>query len=582
MNWGGAEMSTVFSHLKKYRIAAVAAILLMLIELVTELLQPYLMIKIIDDGIQQNQLNVVFMWGGALLVCSILAFVIGIFSSFYAAHVSQSFGFDLRKTLFEKVQTFSYASFNRFPESSMITRLTNDVMQLQNTIFMGLRIMLRAPLYVVGSIIMAFVVNPVLAIWFAAAIPFLAIFLVWVLKRGSNLFRGVQQQLDLLNGVMQQSLIGMRLIRVFVRIKHESSRFGNASGELMNRTIMAMRLTELTMPIILLVMNASVIAVLWFGRLELDANDATVGEIVAILNYMTRATGALSLMSMLVVNFSKAKASAQRVEEIVLTEIDLKDTNKDENSKLEFGEVEFSNVTFRYSEGEIPVLENISFRAAPSETIAIMGATGSGKSSLLQLIPRLYDVEDGIVTIDGADNRLIKLERLRQRIGYVPQDIMLFSGTVADNIRWGKDDATLEEIMKAARQAQIHDTIMKLPMQYDSMIGQKGVNLSGGQKQRLTIARALIRQPTILLLDDCTSALDVHTERALLDSLKEIQCTTFLVTQKVSSTINADAILLLDDGRLLAYGTHGELMRTSELYYKIYISQFGGVGVSNA
>ncbi|GKU80254.1 ABC transporter ATP-binding protein [Paenibacillus sp. L3-i20] len=575
-------MSTVFSHLKKYRIAAVAAILLMLIELVTELLQPYLMIKIIDDGIQQNQLNVVFMWGGALLVCSILAFVIGIFSSFYAAHVSQSFGFDLRKTLFEKVQTFSYASFNRFPESSMITRLTNDVMQLQNTIFMGLRIMLRAPLYVVGSIIMAFVVNPVLAIWFAAAIPFLAIFLVWVLKRGSNLFRGVQQQLDLLNGVMQQSLIGMRLIRVFVRIKHESSRFGNASGELMNRTIMAMRLTELTMPIILLVMNASVIAVLWFGRLELDANDATVGEIVAILNYMTRATGALSLMSMLVVNFSKAKASAQRVEEIVLTEIDLKDTNKDENSKLEFGEVEFSNVTFRYSEGEIPVLENISFRAAPSETIAIMGATGSGKSSLLQLIPRLYDVEDGIVTIDGADNRLIKLERLRQRIGYVPQDIMLFSGTVADNIRWGKDDATLEEIMKAARQAQIHDTIMKLPMQYDSMIGQKGVNLSGGQKQRLTIARALIRQPTILLLDDCTSALDVHTERALLDSLKEIQCTTFLVTQKVSSTINADAILLLDDGRLLAYGTHGELMRTSELYYKIYISQFGGVGVSNA
>lgn len=576
-------MRTIFSYLKKYRIAVVIAILLMLMELMVELFQPFIISRIIDDGIGHNDLSIVLKWGGVLIVCSILAFIVGILSSFYAAHVSQSFGFDLRERLYEKVQAFSFANFNRFPESSLITRLTNDVMQLQNTVFMGLRIMLRAPLLVIGSIVMAFVVQPKLAMWLAAAIPVLAIFLFWVLKKGEGLFRSVQQQLDGVNGMMQQNLIGMRIIRVFVRMKHESKRFARSSEQLVDRTVSALRLTETTMPIVMLVMNASVIAVLWFGRIELDTNGATSGEVIAIVNYATRTTGALSIMSMIVVNFSRARASAQRVEDILLTDIDLKDTNEsDASMKLKTGDVSFENVSFQYPDTDQTILKDISFQAKQGQTIAILGATGSGKTSLLQLIPRLYDVQSGTVLMDGYDNRQMKLEHLRKRIGYVPQEIMLFTGSVEQNIRWGKEDATFEEIIEAAKMAQIHETIMKLPEQYDTIVGQKGVNLSGGQKQRLTIARALVRKPVILLLDDSTSALDVGTEMALLQALKDMKCTTFLITQKISSTAEADQILLLDEGELIAQGTHNQLIRESSLYLKIYESQFGKEGVSHA
>ncbi|RIX52965.1 ABC transporter ATP-binding protein [Paenibacillus nanensis] len=577
-------MRTVFSYLKTYRAAAFIAISLMLVELALELAQPYLMSKIIDEGIRASNLDVVYRWGGFLVLFSFVAFAAGILSSFYAAHVSQSFGFDLREKLYGKVQAFSFANFNQFPESSLLTRLTNDVTQLQNTVFMGLRIMLRAPLLVIGSVMMAFIVNPMLAVWFAAAIPFLGLFLLWVMRLGEKLFRAVQQGLDDVNGVMQQNLIGMRLIRVFVRMKLESKRFAGYSQVLMDRTVAALRLTELTMPVILLVINATVIAVLWVGRAQLDMNGATVGDIVAIVNYATRTSGALSLMSMIVVNFSRARASAQRMEEVLLTEIDLKDAETDTSSDgtKPNGSITFKKVSFRYPDTDSAVLNDISFKAEPGETIAIMGATGSGKTSMLQLIPRLYDAEEGTVEVGGLDSRLWKLERLRNHIGYVPQEIMLFTGSVADNIKWGKDNANMDEIIDAARKAQIHETIMKLPQQYDTIVGQKGVNLSGGQKQRLTIARALVRKPEILLLDDCTSALDVQTENALLAALKEVRCTTLLITQKISSTLNADRVLLLDDGKLIASGTHEELLRTSSLYRKICDSQYRKAGVTHA
>ncbi|WP_138756506.1 ABC transporter ATP-binding protein [Paenibacillus sinopodophylli] len=576
-------MLTMFAYLKKYRITVYVALLLMLTELMVELLQPYIIARIIDDGIGSNNLAVVLKWGGFLVGCSLLAFAAGILSSFYASHVSQSFGYDLRERLYEKVQSFSFANFNRFPESSLITRLTNDVTQLQNTVFMGLRIMLRAPLLVIGSIVMAFIVQPKLAIWLAAVIPFLGIFLIWVLKSGEKLFRSVQQQLDTVNGVMQQNLIGMRIVRVFVRMKHETARFAQSSGLLMDNTVAALRLTEVTMPIVLLFMNASVMAVLWFGRFELDTNGASVGEVIAIVNYATRTTAALSIMSMIVVNFSRARASAQRMEEVMLTDIDLKDTQEsDENLKLVAGRVSFENVSFQYPDADQYVLRDISFEAEPGDTIAIMGATGSGKTSLVQLIPRLYDVQSGRISLDGNDNRMMKLDQLRKHIGYVPQEIMLFTGSVEENIRWGKENATRAEIIEAAKLAQIHDTIMKLPEQYDTIVGQKGVNLSGGQKQRLTIARALVRKPVVLLLDDSTSALDVKTEAALLQALKHIKCTTFLITQKISSTVLADAILLLDEGQLLAQGKHEQLIHQSSLYQKIYESQFGKEGVSRA
>lgn len=576
-------MLTIFSFLKKYRLTVCVALMLMLMELVVELLQPFIISKIIDDGIVKDNLSVVLNWGGVLVGCSVFAFVVGILSSFYASHVSQSFGFDIRERLYEKVQSFSFANFNRFPEASLITRLTNDVMQLQNTVFMGLRIMMRAPLLVVGSICMAFIINPKLAIWLTAAVPFLGVFLIWVLKKGSQLFQAVQEQLDQVNGVMQQNLIGMRIVRVFVRMKHETKRFSQSTGQLKDSTVAALRLTETTMPIILLVMNASVMAVLWFGRIELDTNGASVGEIVAIVNYATRTTAALSIMSMIIVNFSRARASAQRIEEVLLTAIDLEDTEEsDEAVKLRSGFVSFEQVSFQYPDTQDHVLKDISFQANSGETIAILGATGSGKSSLIQLIPRLYDVNGGTVSVDGTDNRAFKLEQLRRQIGYVPQDIMLFTGTVEQNIRWGKEDATFEDIIEAAKLAQIHETIMKLPEQYETIVGQKGVNLSGGQKQRLTIARALIRKPVILLLDDSTSALDMQTEAALMLAIKQMKCTTFLITQKISTTLGADRILLLDDGKLIAQGRHEQLLQESNLYRQIYESQFGKEGAFHA
>lgn len=583
MKAGGAGMRTMFSFLQKYKAATAVALLLMLTELMVELIQPFIISKIIDKGIGNDNMTVVLQWGGVLVGCSVIAFGVGIVSSFYASHVSQSFGFDVRERLYEKVQSFSFANFNRFPESSLITRLTNDVMQLQNTVFMGLRIMLRAPLLVIGSVVMAFIVHPKLALFLAAGIPFLGVFLVWVLQRGEKLFRSVQQQLDGVNGVMQQNLSGMRLIRVFVRMKHEATRFASSSERLMEKTVAAMRLTETTMPIILLVMNTCVLTVLWFGRFELDRSGASVGEVVAIVNYAMRTTGALSILSMIIVNFSRARASAQRVEEVLMTDIDLLDTEEsDKEARLRAGDVSFEGVSFRYPDTGEHVLEAITFEAKAGDTVAIMGATGSGKTSLMQLIPRLYDLDEGIIRLDGIDNRQLKLTQLRGQIGYVPQDIMLFTGTVADNIRWGKEDATQEEIEQAAKLAQIHDTIMKLPLQYETIVGQKGVNLSGGQKQRLTIARALVRQPVILLLDDSTSALDVQTEARLLAALKQMHCTTFLITQKISTTIGADTVLLLDDGRLLAQGTHEQLLNGSNLYRRIFESQFGKEGVSNA
>ncbi len=578
-------MRTIFQLLLKYRLTAAVAILLMFAELAVELLQPYFIARIIDDGIQQRDLSVVTMWGGVLLGCTALAFVVGILSSFFAAHVSQSFGYELRERLYDKVQSFTFAAFGRFAESSLITRLTNDVTQLQNTVFMGLRIMLRAPLFVVGSVLMAFIVNPSLAVWFAAAIPFLALFLAWVMRRGEALFRSVQSELDRVNGVMQQNLIGMRLIRAFVRMKHESDRFAAASGALMEKTAAALRLTELTLPVILLVMNGCVIAILWFGKLQLDAGGAaSVGDVVAIVNYATRTTGALSMMSMIVVNFSRAKASAQRIGEVIDTEDRLTggEAGDDGAARIAEGSIAFRDVAFRYPDTGEAVLTGVSFRAKAGETVAIMGATGSGKSSLLSLIPRLYEAERGVIEIDGRSVDAYGLDRLRGGIGYVPQDIMLFTGSVADNIRWGRQDASMDEIIEAAKFAQIHETIMTLPHGYDSVVGQKGVNLSGGQKQRLTIARALVRKPAILLLDDCTSALDAQTEARLMKALRGMSCTILLVTQKISSAEGADRILLLDDGRLLADGKHDELLNRSELYRQIYESQTGKAGVSHA
>ncbi|PCL92174.1 ABC transporter ATP-binding protein [Paenibacillus lautus] len=569
-------MGIVFSILKKYRVAAIAALAMMLIELTVELIQPLLISKIIDDGIQKQDMSVVWMWGAVLTGSAIIAFIAGISSSFFAAHTSQGLGYDLRDQMYDKVQSFSYSIFNRFATSSLITRLTGDVTQIQDTVFMGLRFMTRVPLVVLGSLIMALVVNVKLGLLLVLTVPVLFIFIAWIMKRAADAFRSVQQRLDAVNGVIQENLTGIRLIRVFVRMGHEIERFARTSGKLMSTTVSTLRLTETTMPFILLVMNAGIMAVLWFGRKDIASGSASVGEVVAVVNYSLRCIGAMSALSWVVVAFSRGRASAQRAQEVLGTEDTTAGANKDQAGKVDIqGGVKFEQVSFSYPGSDIDVLTDISFEAKPGERIAIMGATGSGKSSLVQLIPRLYEEEKGTVLVDGVDAASIDEVNLRSSIGYVPQEVLLFSGTVRENIAWGREDATMEEIQEAARRAQIHETIEHLPNGYDTMLGQRGVNLSGGQKQRLSIARALVRKPAILILDDSTSALDVRTEGALLDALKDLSCTTFLITQKISSTTSADLILLLDDGRLIGKGDHDALMKSSALYRRIYESQYG-------
>ncbi|KQY91187.1 ABC transporter ATP-binding protein [Paenibacillus sp. Root52] len=591
-------MIKLLHYLKKYRVAAIAALVMMLIELAVELAQPYLISKIIDNGIQEGNLSVVWLWGGVLVASAVVAFAAGIASSFFASHASLGFGYDLREKLYDKVQAFSYAVFNRFATSSLITRLTGDVTQVQDTVFMSLRFMTRVPLVVIGSMIMAVVVNPRLGLLLVVMVPVLLIVVVWMIKKAALLFRNVQRRLDAVNGVIQENLTGIRLIRVFVRMGHEIERFAGFSGKLMKGTISALRLTETTMPFMLLMMNGCIIAVLWFGRVDINSGSATVGEVVAVINYLLRTIGAMSALSWILVTFSRASASAQRLNEVFDTEDDSESAQKsassfsaDEGGSASLGQrgtsvsiqkqqaiqgaVEFKNVGFHYPNSDITVLENISFSARRGERIAIMGATGSGKSSLVQLIPRLYTEDTGQIRIDGTNAERLDTSLLRGAIGYVPQEVVLFTGSVRDNIAWGREDATLAEIKEAAKRAQIHETIEKLPNGYDTQLGQRGVNLSGGQKQRLSIARALIRRPSILILDDSTSALDVATEARLLDALEELSCTTFIITQKISSTTSADLILLLDDGRLIGQGKHEDLMDSSELYRRIYQSQYG-------
>lgn len=571
-------MAKVLAFLKPYRIAVAIALSLMLTELAVELIQPLLMAKIIDEGILQNDLQEIMKWGGIMLAASFAAFAAGVINSFYAAHVSQSFGFDVRKSLYDKVQSFSFANFNLFPTSSLITRMTNDITQLQNTVFMSLRIMMRAPLLIIGGLIMAFVVDVKLALILSAVAPFLFLFLFWVMGKGGALFKAVQEKLDSVNSVMQENLTGIRLIKAFVRRNHEVKRFTRTNEDLRDGTVKALRLMEVTMPVLLFIMNLSILGVLWFGSIQVNAGDVKVGEVVAIVNYATRITAAFSIFSWIIMAFSRARASANRVTEVLDTEVDLTDRQESHDRKgltVSRGEIHFKDVSFKYPGTSEKVLDSISFIIHPGETVAIMGATGSGKTSLFQLIPRLYDVTGGRVEIDGRDVSELKMENLRRKIGFVPQEALLFTGSVKENISWGKEDAAMEEITEAAVNAQIHETIMKLPQGYETKVGQKGVNLSGGQKQRLSIARALVRKPKILLLDDSTSALDMKTEAKLLNSLKQYTCTTMIITQKISTAMEADRILLLEDGVLLAEGDHETLLKTSGLYKRIFQSQSG-------
>lgn len=566
-------MKTFWSFAKSYRFIIFISLLLMFLELVSEIVQPLLMSKIIDDGIVTGNFQMVLVWGALLIGSSIMIFVMGVISSFYSAYVSQHIGFDMRQKVFETIQGFTYSVFSKFSEASLMTRMTNDIVQVQNMVFMGTRIALKAPLLVIGNLVMAFIINPLLALCLCLSIPFVFGFLAYALKRNLKLFRVVQAKLDTVNKSIQQSLIGIRLIRVFVRSEYESQKFEKDSAELRDKTVSTMRLAELTTPIVMLFINLAILLVLFVGHRAIHlSGDASIGEVVGVMNYATRMTGALSMLSLIFMNFSRVAASMGRINEVLHATNEPEDVLSPANEKIK-GDLAFNSVNFTYDGTDHAAIWQINFDVKQGEMVALMGATGSGKTSILQLIPRLYKQQEGKILIDGKNIDEYALPTLRQSIGYVPQDILLFTGTIAENIRWGRPEATMEEVVEAAKRAQIHDTIIGFPHGYDTVVGQKGVNLSGGQKQRLSIARALVRKPTLLLLDDCTSALDVQTENALLSEIRALSCTVILVTQKMSSTLLADRILIMDDGMIIADGSHEQLLESSQLYQRIYESQ---------
>lgn len=570
-------MRTVFAYVKPYMSVVIFALFLMFVELFVELIQPLIMSEIIDDGIIAGDTDTIIYYGLIMVGLTILALIAGIVNSYFSAHAAQSFGFDLRNALFTKIQSFTMATYLKFPTAGLITRLTSDITQVQNVLFMSLRIMLRAPLSVLGSIILAFYVNAKMAMFLLIGAPLLLIFLSFMVIQGVKYFALVQRRLDRVNRVIQEGLQAIRLVKAYMRGTYEASRFEQVSKVLKLDTMKALRVMELILPVLMLIMNFCLLAVVWFGAREIAAGDAVVGDLVAIVNYATRMTGAFSMFAFIIIAFARAKASAERMAEVLLVEEGI-ETNATTTSDTtineeEIGAIHFKDVSFAYPGTTENVLHNISFSILPGEKLAIMGATGSGKSTMLSLLPRFYDVTAGEVIVNGRNVQEWALEDLREMIGFVPQQSMLFTGSIYENVSWGKAHAPLEEVQAATVQAQIHDAVESFPKAYETRVGQKGVNLSGGQKQRLSIARALIRKSQILILDDSTSALDVKTEAALWDALATEKATMLVVTQKIRTAKTANKILLLEEGHVVGFGTHNELIQTNELYKKIAQSQ---------
>ena len=565
-------MKTIITFLKPYYIHIIIAYTLTFVELVTDLLFPLFLGIIINNGILPGNEQQVIAWGTAMLIITFITFASGIVNSFYASHISVQFAYRLREKLFNDIQRFTFEQLSKFPSSQLVTHFTNDVRQVQNTIFMALRIMARAPFLVLGSVVMALIVNVKIASIFIVTVPLLVLFLFFVLNKGSAMFELVQRKVDDVNRIIQENISGMRTIRSFVRVKFENRRFMQTNRSLAKETTTSFRFVEASMPILFLGMNISILFILAFGHFELSAGQTTVGDVVAIINYALRTAMAISLFTFITLAFSRAKASIERIDR-VLQEEEITLQRYDTNISQIDGAITFSNVSFQYENAKKPTLRNVSFHIAARSTTAIIGATGSGKSTLFKLIPRLYELNEGDIHIDGRNLNSYDISFIRNEIGYVPQYSLLFSGTIRDNIAFGKQDATDEEIIQAAKDAQIHATIMQFPQQYETEIGQRGVTLSGGQQQRLSIARALIRQPKILMLDDSTSAIDLQTERQLLQALTAYDCTIVMITQKISTAKRADQIIIIDNGKVVATGSDSHLREHSSLYRHIIESQ---------
>ncbi len=571
-------MKKLLSYLKPYWKPTLLAPILMLIEVICDLSQPTLLASIVDNGVAKSNLPYILNTGALMLGIALIGMAGGMGCSVASSIASQNFGASVRSAVFKKIQSLSPLNIDRFKTSSLVTRLTNDITQLQMVVLMSLRIMVRAPLLFIGGIIMAVSLNARLTLILTVSIPLLAAVIYYRMKKSMPLFSFMQQKLDRVNAVIRENLSGIRLVKAFVRADHEKKRFATANDELMHATLRAFNLIITMIPMVMLIMNFSIVAVLWFGGWDINRGNMEVGQIIAFVNYITQILFSLMMIGNILLFVSRASASAERVNEVLDTDIDIKNADNPDFTPLSSGEVTFEKVSFGYSGDKNQlVLKEISFHAPSGKTIAILGSTGSGKSTLVNLIPRFYDVTSGRVTVDKRDVRSIDLSTLRSGMGIVPQDTILFSGTIKDNIRWGKEDATDEEIIEAARVAQAHEFIMSFPEGYNTQLGQRGVNLSGGQKQRIAIARAIIKKPPILILDDSTSAVDVVTEQRIQKALKEFitGSTIFIIAQRISSVMDADKILVLNEGRIEAEGTHEELLKSSPIYQDIYNSQLG-------
>lgn len=586
---GSERLGYLKKYVKKYYKLFLAAIAFLTVEAMCDIFQPTLMSKIVDVGIQSRNMHYVLTMGGVMLMVTGIGAIGAVGRNNISCRVSQRFGTQLRGDLFKKVQNFSYENTGKFETASLVTRLTNDVTQMQNFVNGQMRMFAKAPITFIGSIVMAVILDPKLSIIIVIVIPVIVLVIFINTHVAFPFFKRVQRAIDRLNAVMREYLSGVRVVKAFNRADYEEGRFDISNEGLSEVQIAAMRVNAVFSPMTTTAINLGIVAVLWFGSFYVNTGTLEVGKVIAFINYMTQMSTSIVTISMVFTMFIRARTSAGRIGEVmnvedrpsVIPESELKDIAPEAEGAGKTGVkagIEFRDVSFSYSGNlDEPALENISFSCVPGTTMGIIGTTGSGKTSIVNLIVRFYETTRGAVLVDGKDVRTIDEHVLRDRIAMVPQKSTLFSGSILDNIRWGNSDADAEEVEKAARIAQAHGFISDMPEGYSTMLGQGGVNLSGGQKQRISIARALVKNPHILILDDCTSAVDVISEAKIRHGLEEYSkdLICIMVAQRISSVMEADRILVLDDGHVAGMGSHDELMAGCRIYQEIYESQLG-------
>lgn len=579
------ELKRYKKYITPYLSAFVIGPLMMLTEVAGEVMLPKFMSMIINNGVASRNVAYIGKMGTLMVLTVLFMAVGGILGAYFSAKASISFTSDMRNDLFRKVQQFSFENIDDYSTGSLVTRLTNDVQQVQNVLMMGLRMALRAPGMFLGALIMAFMMNRQLAVIILIVIPLLLAAILLILKTAFPRFGEMQRRLDRLNSGIQESLTNVRVVKSFVREDHEIEKFSKLNDDLKESSLRALRIVITTMPVMMFAMNVTTLAVVWYGGNIIIAGKMPVGDLTAFTTYIVQILMSLMMLSMVFLQSSRASASMKRINEIFDTEIGLNDDHaKNKDKKVTEGCVEFKNVSFGYS-GENGrkdlVLEGISFTAEPGQTIGIIGSTGSGKTSLVQLIPRLYDVTGGEVLVDGVNVKEYSLKHLREGVGMVLQKNILFSGTIEENLRWGNEDAPMEDVIRFSESAQADPFVKNFKNGYDTEMGQGGVNVSGGQKQRLCIARALLKRPKILILDDSTSAVDTATEAKIRESLyHDLKDTTkIIIAQRISSVQEADQILVLEDGKIIGHGTHEELLKTCETYSEIYTTQIGNQSI---